>query len=329
MELANDGTAINGNGGSELVKRGILEHCNPKLLEQFKVIHSRVREEFFEEGKHHILLCHDLWNDPENKWMLEEEQRKRFKKLVFVSEHQAHAYQLAYQIKFSEMQIIRNGITPFQSDEIETNEVGEDDQIRLIYHTTPHRGLEILVPVFERLYQNHGDKIHLDVFSSFNAYGWGERDKQYQHLFDACEKHEGITYHGFQPNDVVREYLKKAHIFAYPSIWPETSCIAAIESLSSKTLVVCPRFGSLGETTANYGVIYPMHEDYNVHANRFIQVLDRLLNKKVLNTLNEALSHGKTWADNMYSWHTISREWDNLFNTIVVEEEQKPKTLTL
>ena len=41
-----------------------------------------------------------------------------------------------------------------------------------------------------------------------------------------------MTYHGFKPNDVVRKALSEAHIFAYPSIWVETSCISAIEAMS-------------------------------------------------------------------------------------------------
>jgi hypothetical protein len=38
------------------------------------------------------------------------------------------------------------------------------ERIKLIYHTTPHRGLQILVPVFEKLCEWHDD-IELDVFS--------------------------------------------------------------------------------------------------------------------------------------------------------------------
>ena len=39
-----------------------------------------------------------------------------------------------------------------------------------------------------------------------------------KHIFKEIEEHDGMTYHGFQPNAVVREALAKSHIFAYPSI---------------------------------------------------------------------------------------------------------------
>ena len=106
------------------------------------------------------------------------------------------------------------------------------DTFNLIYHTTPHRGLEVLVPVIDFL-ANKGKKIHLDVYSSFKMYGWENRDEPYQKVFDKIKAHDNMTYHGYQPNDVIRKALKKAHMFSYPNIWPETSCIAMIEAMLS------------------------------------------------------------------------------------------------
>ena len=75
-------------------------------------------------------------------------------------------------VPYSESIILRNAIDPI--------EVGEKpkDTIRLIYHSTPHRGLELLVPVFEKLCETHDD-IELDVYSSFKIYGWEERSEEH------------------------------------------------------------------------------------------------------------------------------------------------------
>ena len=77
--------------------------------------------------------------------------------------------------------VLNNAIDPIEPLE------KPDDKIRLIYHPTPHRGLELLVPVFEALCNEHND-IELDVYSSFKIYGWEQRDDQYKQLFDRCKE---------------------------------------------------------------------------------------------------------------------------------------------
>jgi hypothetical protein len=108
---------------------------------------------------------------------------------------------MALNIPYEKGLVLQNAIIPIEPHE------KPKGTVNLIYHTTPHRGLELLVPVVEFL-ADKGFDFHLDVYSSFNIYGWPSRDEPYLALFDRCKNHPKITYHGYQPNSVIREALK-------------------------------------------------------------------------------------------------------------------------
>lgn len=308
-KVDSNGNVVNAKGGTEMMKEGLLSRLDPELASHFNIICSRVRN--INPDKKNILWLHDTWNDPEAQHLRDEESRKRFTKLVFVSNYQFQTYHLAHKIPYSEAIVIKNAIVP-----IPEHDKPDDGVINLIYHTTPHRGLELLVPVFEHLYNIHEGKIHLDVFSSFNIYGWPHRDEPYKELFEKCRAHPGITYHGAVPNDTVREALQKAHIFAYPNIWPETSCISLMEAMSAKCAIICPNFAALPETAGNFANMYQYNEDPNTHANQFANILNAVI-RTYRDELHLAkLSFQKVWIDNSYSWDIRISEWNALLNSL-------------
>jgi UDP-glucose:(glucosyl)LPS alpha-1,2-glucosyltransferase len=203
------------------------------------------------------------------------------------------------------------------------------DKIKLIYHSTPHRGLNILYAVFTKLCETHDD-IELDVFSSFKLYGWPERDEQFQEMFDACREHPKINYHGAVENDVVRKAISEAHIFAYPSIWPETSCLCLMEAMSGETLCVHPNYAALYETAANWTMMYQWHEDINAHANMFYAVLDSALRtvRERTDALPVRLQNQKAYADLYYGWDLRTQQWEMMLKSLLSEprELQEPTT---
>ena len=195
------------------------------------------------------------------------------------------------------------------------------DKINLIYHTTPHRGLELLYPIYEQISKDFGDKVHLDVFSSFKAYGWEQRDEPYQQLFDQLEQHPNVTYHGYQPNEVVREALHKAHIFAYPSIWQETSCIAAIEALSAGCNVVTSSLAALPETCANWAYMYDFDEDPQRHANMHYGILKTAIEGFWDESNQTNLYNQKAYIDMFYNWDFRASQWKGLLNGLKQAKE--------
>ena len=306
-----DELSKNAMGGTEMMKHGLYKRLSYDIKDEVQIICSRVRE--VDEHRPSILWLHDLFNDPEAVHLKDPESRARFAKLVFVSNWQFNTYNLAMGIPYSESLVLRNAIEP-----IPTHAKPRDGQINLIYHTTPHRGLELLIPVMEFLEQHHAN-IHLDVYSSFEAYGWPQRDEPYLELFERIKANPRMTYHGYQPNEVVREALQKAHIFAYPSMWQETSCIAAIEAMSAGCAIVTSNYAALPETTANFAFTYQYHEDPQQHVNIFANALSTVIDMVNNNEqgIQQRLAFQKNYTDTFYNWDTRTREWEGLIRGIL------------
>ena len=303
----------NSKGGTELMADGLVKYVDSSLLDHFQIIPSRVRE--ISKDKLPILWLHDLPGDPESQKLKDPEYRKQFKKIVFVSHWQQQMYNAYLGVPYSEGVVLRNAIDPIEPEFVDKKD--PDGKVRLIYHPTPHRGLEILVPVVKELVKVHPE-VHLDVYSSFKLYGWPERDAQYKRLFEEIENHPNMTYHGSVSQEELRKAIGKAHIFSYPSIWQETSCLCAIEAMSGGCYTVTSTLAALPETCANFGILYPYTENVNDHANRFFSTLEA--------TVRMAKTYGyqgtvvqKPYFDLHYSWQNRKSEWEHLLQTLLKE----------
>lgn len=306
--LANPNFNKDSLGGTEIMCRLLYDGTVPRaLLEKINLIPSRVRH--IDPNKLNVLVLHDLPEDPEAQFLKEEENVKKFDAIVFVSNWQREQFHDKLGLKYQHSIVIENAITPFPDSALQKP---KDGPIRLIYTPTPHRGLEILVPVFESLVAE-GHDIVLDVFSSFELYGWGQRDAPYQALFSQCRSNPRITYHGARPNAEVRAALEQTHIFAYPSIWKETSCLCLIEAMSAGCSVVAPFYGALTETSCKMMYGYPWGEDMNMHANMFKFVLKGAINN--LSTDNFTLA--KRYIDGFHNETLYKQRWEALLIRLI------------
>lgn len=308
-------------GGSELMLRRIYDgSIDRELLDKVQIIPSRIRH--LKEDKHRIFLANDLPNDPESK-ALSNGGWGNFHKLVFVSHWQRDAYVNSFHIPYSRTAVIHNAIE-FDSMPYRTrfDTATDSNTVNLIYHTTPHRGLSLLVPVFEELYR-FDDELHLDVYSSFEIYGWAQRDEQFKELFDRIRQHPGMTYHGFKPNAVVRSALQQSDIFAYPCIWPETFCISLVEAMAHGCLCVHPNFAALPETAANWTSMYNIDEDQNRHMNTFTRMLDmsigaiRHMRQQPDSPMKTRLLGQMSYASVFYNWAMIKDQWQQLLRSVI------------
>lgn len=296
----------------------LIQRIDQSLLDEIQIV---TRPEHLDtDKKKKVLWVHDMPADIPMLGILA--NRTQFDGIVFVSSWQQQIFNINMGVLFSESVVIRNAIDPIIVDKKPT-----DGTIRLIYHPTPHRGLQLLVPVFIELCKKY-DNITLDVFSNFDIYARPEMNKQFEELYDLCRSHEKINYHGSVENSVIRDSLKDADIFAYPSIWRETSCISAIEAMSAKCLTVAPNYGALAETMACFNVAYDWIEDTREHSVRFMNYLETAIKSIGSRETEELLSAQKTYVDTFYNWDVRIHQWENYLKTIIEMPKKKAGGLT-
>lgn len=145
---------------------------------------------------------------------------------------------------------------------------------RLIYSSTPYRGLAHIPRYFPVLKEKHPD-LELHIYSSYSIYG--QSDEQFAPLRTALEKLPDCHIH---PNclqsELAREFMKSSILF-YPCHFEETSCITAMEAMAGGSVVLSSALGALPETCAEAGVLVEGLPGEPAYDQAFLKAADRLL----------------------------------------------------
>lgn len=275
-KLVRGANAEKAMGGTELMALRMIKYFDPALLERVNVIHQRVDESLLSNGKPNILVLHDLPNDTSAQHLREAASRDRFSVIAPVSNWQAQMYNAFLGVPYEKMRVMYNWTDPLPVHEMPNASDPYYRPIKIVYHTTPHRGLELLIPVFYRLVELVPN-IELHLYSSFKIYGWDQRDAPYKELFKLADEHPKIFNHGTVDNDEIRKILPTMDIYAYPSIWPECHSLAMIEAMLAGVSIVTDNFASLPETTMGFGYQSNYSENYQELANGYASVLKKAI----------------------------------------------------
>lgn len=299
--------SLKSNGGTEITKRSLAQYFDPDLTQHFQIIPSRVRE--IQEDKIRIYWAHDLPGDPEcDKAM---NQRDNFHLMVFSSNWQLQQFLAHYKFPMdSRVAVIETPIEPLHPKK------AFGDKINLTYFSTPQRGLRLLVDVFEKLAEQRTD-IHLNVFSSFKIYGW-EDPEMYEKIFERIRQHDSMTYFGSVPQSALRDHLEnEAHILAYPSIWPETSCRVLMESMSAGLWCVHPNLAALADTSGGLTSQYQFTIDEDEHKKIFAEYLLHAINVVKDPPAQGYLKFVKSYADTRFDLPRIASQWTHTLETLL------------
>ena len=244
-------------GGSENQFRLLLKNLPDESFKNINLILNNADHELIEKNQINILWMQHFVNQKEAKNLESKDYVNKLDWIVYNSNwnFEKHLYQ--FKIPESKSIIIRNAIEKIGFEE------KPKDKLNLIYHSTPWRGLSHLVKVFKNL---NLDNVELNVCSSTKIYGKkfdSTIGSKFENIYKECENTKNINYRGFLKNEEIINLLKKTHIFSYPSVWPETSCISAIEAMAAGCEVVSTNLGALYETCSPFGTFITFDRNLN------------------------------------------------------------------
>ena len=295
-------------GGSENQMRLLLKNLPDENFKDINLILNNANHNLVEKNKINVLWMHHFVNQKEAANLASEDFVNKIDWIVYNSNwnFEKHVYQ--FKVPENKCIVIKNAI-----EKIDFNEKPKN-KINLIYHTTPWRGLVHLLKIFKKLNLND---VELNVCSSTLIYGKkfdSILGKNYRELFDECKNTKNVNYYGFLDNNKIIELLKKIHIFSYPSVWHETSCIAAIEAMAAGCEVVTTNLGALFETCSPFGTFVNFDRNFNNLEKKYSEILLNSIrnfwsdeNQKKLRLQSETINA-------TYSWDARSVEWKNFFN---------------
>ena len=295
-------------GGSENQLRLLLKYLPDRSFKDINLILNNTNHDLIEKDKINILWMHHFVNQKEAQNLGLKDFVQKLDHIVFNSNWNCEKHIDQFKIPKNKSVVIKNAIEKIDFEE------KPKDKINLVYHTTPWRGLALLLKVFKNLDLKN---IELNVCSSTIIYGKkfdSVLGKKFENIFNECKNTKNINYFGFVDNKKIIQMLKKMHIFSHPSIWPETSCIAAIESMAAGCEVVTTNLGALTETCSSFGTFVNFDRNFDSLEKKYSEVLLNSIKNFWSNENQNKLKLQRETINATYSWDVRSIEWEKFFN---------------
>ena len=295
-------------GGSENQLKLLLKYLPDESFKDINLILNNTDHDLLEKNRKNVLWMQHFINQKEAQNLGSKDYVDKLDYIVFNSNWNFEKFGYQFKVPENKSVVIRNAIEKINFQE------KPREKISLIYHTTPWRGLPHLLKIFKSL---DLENIELNVCSSTIIYGKKfdkVLGKKYESIFNECKNTKNVNYFGFLENKKIIDLLKKMHIFTHPSIWPETSCIAAIESMAAGCEVVTTNLGALFETCSPFATFVGFDRNFDNLEKRYSKtLLESIKNYWSSENQNKLILQSKA-INATYSWDVRLVEWKNFFN---------------
>ena len=278
-----------------------------------------------------VLWLQDAAEQPNVQVLREPLVRDAYDGFALVSHWQSRGHRETFGVDPARMALLRNCISPpFMGL------FGEEASILphktwppvIAYSSAPDRGLRILLDVFPEI-RRQVPGTRLAVFSSMKLYRMKEAEDAQKHgsVYEQCLQTEGVDYVGVLPQPQLAQRLREISVLTYPSIVPETSCMAVMEAMAAGCRIVTSDLGALSETTAGFGRLIPGKLPPQEYAQRFTEQVVAVLRESQTEpaAVEDLLRRQVDFVNASCTWPACAPQWLPWLGTL----QARPSPLSL
>jgi glycosyltransferase involved in cell wall biosynthesis len=210
-----------------------------------------------------------------------------------------------------------NGIDTLKLCNVLNNQT-ERKSKRLIYSSSPDRGLELILDNWFRVEERHPD-VQLDVYYGFDnlkklSSGNDWRSELYVKLLSTAAQYpKTVTLHGRLSQNQLHKEMSKSSIWFYPTNFPETSCITCMEMQALGVYPIVTKFWAVGENTLNGKIIDGIPQDDILVRCSIFKELNNLLyvdKSEEMDKIRKIISED---ALDSFGWDKIAKQYQKWF----------------
>jgi len=254
-------------------------------------------------ARKHLFWTGDSYDQPQTLGVGDPRVASKIDGLLTVSDWHARALSKLSGLPLEKCWTIRNGVhLPFFEGAYPRQ------RRRLIYSSTPYRGLEFLPGIFKDIRATVPDA-ELHIFSDFKVYaGAGdyppEMIQKYEQLKALLSKIPGCVFRGNVLQEALAKEFMQSSVLCYPNIFEETSCITAIEAKAAGCPILSTKLGALPETVGECGkLIEPPVNSPKYRAEFTAAAIELLTNDPLWNQLSAKCLESKSTL----GWDSVAK----------------------
>jgi len=308
-------------GGTEIQLGYLKKYSDQGVLDSVQITTSIPEKEPLDPIKPNILWLKNSYDQPNlAPWFQNKDNHSKYDWYVFNSHWSYEKYRYFFKIPEDKCTVIKNAI---DYDELQLKtDFTPKKKIKMCYISTPWRGLEIALAAMDGI---KDPDITLDVYSSTIIYGKTfeqQNDDQYKPLYDKAKNMPNVNYMGYCDHKTLVSKLKDYDVNCFPSIWEETFCISAMESLAAGQILITTDLGALPETCCEFPIYIPYTQNKPKLALQLAECI--LQTKRMLSQdLTNPLKFQQEYYKRFYDWKYIGNHWNNFLKGAINVKRNK------